>query len=91
MFEGSFVALVTPFKNGALDEAKLKELIAFHIENGTDGIVPCGTTGESPTLSHEEHERVIGITVETVAGRIPVFPGAGSNKTTEAIRRPGGI
>lgn len=86
MFEGSFVALVTPFKNGALDEAKLKELIAFHIENGTDGIVPCGTTGESPTLSHEEHERVIGITVETVAGRIPVLAGTGSNNTTEALR-----
>ncbi len=86
MFEGSFVALVTPFKNGALDKAKLKELIAFHIENGTDGIVPCGTTGESPTLSHEEHEHVIGITIETVAGRVPVLAGTGSNNTTEALR-----
>ncbi|RKY00944.1 4-hydroxy-tetrahydrodipicolinate synthase [Candidatus Poribacteria bacterium] len=86
MFEGSIVALVTPFKNGEVDEAKLKELIEFHIENGTHGIVPCGTTGESATLSHEEHERVIDITVETVGGRIPVIAGTGSNSTAEALR-----
>jgi len=86
MFEGSIVAIVTPFKNGELDEAKLKELLEFQIENGTNGIVPCGTTGESPTLSHEEHERVIDLTVETVNGRIPVIAGTGSNSTSEALR-----
>jgi 4-hydroxy-tetrahydrodipicolinate synthase len=86
MFEGSIVAIVTPFKNGEVDEAKLKELLEFHIQNGTNGIVPCGTTGESPTLSHEEHERVIDVTVETVAGRIPVIAGTGSNSTSEALR-----
>jgi len=86
MFQGSIVAIVTPFKNGELDEAKLKELIDFQIENGTKGIVPCGTTGESPTLSHEEHERVIDITVETVNGRVPVIAGSGSNCTAEALR-----
>lgn len=86
MFKGSIVAIVTPFKNGELDEAKLRELIEFHIKNGTKGIVPCGTTGESPTLSHEEHERVIDITVETVNGRVPVIAGSGSNSTAEALR-----
>jgi len=86
MFEGSIVAIVTPFRNGELDEAKLKELIEFQIKNGTRGIVPCGTTGESPTLSHEEHEQVIDITVETVTGRVPVIAGTGSNNTAEALR-----
>ncbi|MFQ6042813.1 MAG: 4-hydroxy-tetrahydrodipicolinate synthase, partial [Candidatus Poribacteria bacterium] len=86
MFEGSIVAIVTPFKNGEVDEAKLKELLEFHIQNGTNGIVPCGTTGESPTLSHEEHEHVIDVTVETVGGRIPVIAGTGSNSTSEALR-----
>lgn len=86
MFEGSIVALVTPFKDGEVDEAKLRELVEFHIENGTHGIVPCGTTGESATLSHEEHERVIDITVEAVGGRIPVIAGTGSNSTAEALR-----
>ncbi|MBM3238883.1 4-hydroxy-tetrahydrodipicolinate synthase [Candidatus Poribacteria bacterium] len=86
MFEGSIVAIVTPFKNGEVDEAKLKELLEFHIRNGTNGIVPCGTTGESPTLSHEEHERVIDVTVETIAGRIAVIAGTGSNSTAEALR-----
>lgn len=86
MFKGSIVALVTPFTNGELDERKLKELIEFHISSGTDGIVPCGTTGESPTLSHDEHDRVVDIVTETVNGRIPVIAGAGSNSTAEALR-----
>src|SRR3989338_5713023 len=86
MFKGCIVALVTPFKNGKVDEKKLKELIGFHIKNGTDGIVPCGTTGESATLSFAEHERVIDLTVEFVNKRVPVIAGTGSNNTAEAIR-----
>ena len=86
MFEGSIVAIVTPFKDGEVDECKFKELIEFQISNGTHGIVPCGTTGESATLSHEEHERIIDIAVETVNGRIPVIAGTGSNSTREALR-----
>ena len=87
MFEGSFVAIVTPFKDDeSLDESKLKELIEFHIAEGTHGIVPCGTTGESPTLSHEEHDRVVALTIETVNGRVPVIAGSGSNSTAEALR-----
>ncbi len=82
---GALVAIVTPFKDGKVDEETLRELIEFHIENGTSGIVPCGTTGESATLSHEEHKRVIEITVEQVKGRVPVVAGAGSNSTAEAI------
>ncbi len=85
MFKGSIVALVTPFQNGRVDEAKIKELVEFHIENGTDGIVPCGTTGESPTLSTEEHEHVVEICIASVAGRIPVLAGTGSNSTAEAV------
>lgn len=85
-FGGSLVALVTPFKNSELDEASLRSLIDWHIKKGTHGIVPCGTTGESATLSHEEHERVIEITVEQVNGRVPVIAGSGSNSTKEAIR-----
>jgi 4-hydroxy-tetrahydrodipicolinate synthase len=85
MFSGSIVALVTPFKNGKVDEKKLKELIDFHIKNGTAGIVPCGTTGESATLSTAEHERVIEITIEQANKRIPVIAGTGSNSTEEAI------
>ena len=85
MFEGSFVAIVTPFKNSKVDAKALKELIEFHIENGTNGIVPCGTTGESATLSHHEHEEVIQIAVETCKGRVPVLAGTGSNATHEAI------
>lgn len=85
MFKGSIVALVTPFKNGKLDQAKLKELIGFHIANGTSAIVPCGTTGESATLSVEEHERVIKLTIEACRGKIPVIAGTGSNSTAEAI------
>jgi len=86
IFEGSMVAIVTPFKDGRLDEEAFKNLIEWHIESGTDVIVPCGTTGESATLSFEEHDRVIELTVETVNGRVPVMAGTGSNNTTEAIR-----
>ena len=87
MFEGSYVAIVTPFKNDeSLDESKLKELIEFQIAEGTHGIVPCGTTGESPTLSHLEHDRVVALTTETVNGRAHVIAGSGSNSTAEALR-----
>lgn len=86
MFEGSLVALVTPFKNGEVDYKKLKELVEFHIASGTSGIVPCGTTGESATLSFDEHERIVGEVVGMVAGRISVLAGAGSNNTMEALR-----
>lgn len=85
MFKGSIVALVTPFKNGGVDEKKIKELIEFHIKNGTNGILPCGTTGESPTLSSEEHKRVIEVCIEASAGRVAVLAGTGSNSTSEAI------
>jgi 4-hydroxy-tetrahydrodipicolinate synthase len=86
MFEGSFVALVTPFKDDeSLDETKLKELLELQIEGGTDGIVPCGTTGESPALSDEEHNRVVDLTVQTVDGRLPVIAGTGSNSTTRTL------
>lgn len=86
MIHGSLVAIVTPFKNGSIDEQALVNLIEFQIKNGTHGIVPCGTTGESPTLSHEEHEYVIELTVKTVNKRVPVIAGTGSNSTKEAIR-----
>jgi 4-hydroxy-tetrahydrodipicolinate synthase len=86
MFEGSFVALITPFKDDeSLDESKLKELLELQIEGGTDGIVPCGTTGESPALSDEEHNRVVDLTVQTVDGRLPVIAGTGSNSTTRTL------
>ena len=86
MFKGSFVAMVTPFtESGKVDEKGINELVEFHIKNGTDGIVPCGTTGESPTLSHEEHKRVVEITIKAVSGRIPVIAGTGSNSTREAL------
>jgi 4-hydroxy-tetrahydrodipicolinate synthase len=84
--KGSICALVTPFTEHGVDESKFAELIDFQINNGTSGIVPCGTTGESPTLSHEEHDRVIEITVDTVRGRVPVIAGTGSNSTAEAVR-----
>src|SRR5712691_6357024 len=84
-FQGSIVALVTPFRAGKVDEAKLRELVEWHVASGTDGIVPCGTTGESPTLSHEEHKRVVEIVVETARGRLAVIAGTGSNSTSEAI------
>jgi len=86
MFKGAIVAIVTPFKNGAIDEQALRELIEFQIESGTDGIVPCGTTGESATLSHEEHDRVIEITIDAAKKRVPVIAGTGSNSTAEALR-----
>jgi 4-hydroxy-tetrahydrodipicolinate synthase len=86
MFRGSFPALVTPFKNGALDIDALHALIEWHIEQGTHGFVPVGTTGESPTLSHDEHETVIEQVVKAAAGRRPVIAGAGSNNTVEAVR-----
>jgi 4-hydroxy-tetrahydrodipicolinate synthase len=85
MFKGSMVALVTPFKNGKIDEKALKELVEFQITNGTAALVPCGTTGESATLSYEEHDKVIELTVEFAAGRVPVIAGTGSNSTEEAI------
>ncbi len=85
MFKGSNVALVTPFKNNKLDEETYIKLINFHLENGTNGLVPAGTTGESPTLSHEEHERVIELCINESKGKIPVIAGTGSNSTEEAI------
>ncbi len=84
-FKGSMVALVTPFKLGKVDEKALKELVEFHIKNGTSALVPCGTTGESATLSYDEHDRVIELTVQFAKGRIPVIAGTGSNSTEEAI------
>jgi 4-hydroxy-tetrahydrodipicolinate synthase len=85
MFKGSIVAIVTPFKNGKIDEKKLRELIEFQIKNATSAIVPCGTTGESATLSFEEHDRVIEITIDQAKKRVPVIAGTGSNSTEEAI------
>ena len=85
MFGGTIVALVTPFRNGKVDEKKLEELVEFHIKNGTSGIVPCGTTGESATLTHEEHNRVIDVVIGAAKKRIPVIAGTGSNCTAEAI------
>jgi 4-hydroxy-tetrahydrodipicolinate synthase len=86
MFKGSIVALVTPFtKNNEIDEKTLEKLVHFHIKNGTDGIVPCGTTGEASTLNYEEHERVIEICIRAAQKRIPIIAGTGSNSTQEAI------
>jgi 4-hydroxy-tetrahydrodipicolinate synthase len=84
-FKGSFTALVTPFRNGAVDEEAFRSHVRWQIEEGTHGLVPVGTTGESPTLSHDEHKRVVEICVEEAAGRVPVIAGAGSNNTIEAI------
>ena len=86
MFKGSMPALVTPFRDGEVDFDTLRALVDWHVAEGSSGLVPVGTTGESPTLSHEEHERVIEVIVEAVAGRLPVIAGAGSNNTTEAMR-----
>lgn len=86
LFTGSMVALITPFKDGKIDEAALRKLIDFQIQNGTSVLVPCGTTGESATLSHEEHDRVIEITVDQAKKRVKVLAGTGSNSTNEAIR-----
>ena len=85
MFKGSFVALITPFANGEFDEKTFRNFVEWQIEEGTDGLVPVGTTGESPTLSHEEHMRVVEVCIEVAAGRVPVIAGAGSNSTEEAI------
>jgi len=85
LFQGSIVALVTPFRNGKVDDAKLLELVDFHVGHGTDAIIPCGTTGESPTLSHDEHKRVVEIVIEAARARVPIIAGTGSNSTAEAI------
>lgn len=86
MFEGSYVAIVTPFKDGRVDARALRELIEFQLAEGTQGVVPCGTTGESATLTHQEHDEVISITVEVCKGRAKVLAGTGSNSTREAIK-----
>ena len=85
MFHGAIVATVTPFRNGKVDAAALRRLVEFQIRSGTDGIVPCGTTGESATLSYDEHEQVIDLVIRAVDGRVPVIAGTGSNNTKEAI------
>ncbi len=85
MFKGSLVALITPFANGVIDESAFKKLVSWQIEEGTDGLIPVGTTGESPTLSHEEHKKVVELCVEEANGRVSVIAGAGSNSTAEAI------
>jgi 4-hydroxy-tetrahydrodipicolinate synthase len=85
VFEGVSTALVTPFRNGEIDEPALRELVEFQIATGIDGLVPCGSTGESATMSHAEHHRVVEIVVGTARGRVPVVPGTGSNNTREAI------
>ncbi len=86
MFRGSLPALITPFRNGEVDLDTLKKLVDWHVEQGTHGLVPVGTTGESPTLSHEEHDLVVATVVAQAAGRIPVIAGAGSNNTIECVR-----
>jgi 4-hydroxy-tetrahydrodipicolinate synthase len=86
MFAGSMVALVTPFKDGKVDRESLEALVEFHLANGTHGVVPCGTTGESATLSHQEHDEVIKAVIQTVNKRVPVIAGTGSNSTDEAVR-----
>ena len=85
MFTGSITALITPFKNGEIDWKAFEGLMEWQIENGTDGLVPCGTTGESPTLSHDEHHAVVERCIEITAGRVPVIAGSGSNSTREAV------
>ncbi|MER2604514.1 MAG: 4-hydroxy-tetrahydrodipicolinate synthase [Siculibacillus sp.] len=85
MFKGSITALVTPFQNGRVDEKALQNFVAWQIAEGSNGVVPCGTTGESPTLSHVEHKRVVELVVEVAKGKVPVIAGAGSNNTAEAI------
>jgi 4-hydroxy-tetrahydrodipicolinate synthase len=85
LFKGSITALVTPFANGAVDEAAFQRLVEWQVGEGSNALVPCGTTGESPTLSHKEHKRVVELTVEAAKRRVPVIAGAGSNNTIEAI------
>jgi len=86
MFKGSLIPIVTPFKDGKIDEEGFRNLIEFTIESGTDGIIPCGTTGESATLTHKEHETLINLSLETVNRRVPVIAGTGSNSTDEALK-----
>jgi len=86
MFKGSMIPIVTPFKDGKIDEDGFQNLIEFHIKSGTDAIVPCGTTGESATLTHKEHERLVDISIKTANNRVPVIAGTGSNSTEEAIK-----
>ena len=86
MFRGSITAIVTPFRDGEVDERALQDLVEWQIAEGTNGLVPCGTTGESPTLSHEEHRRVVELTLRAAGGRVPVIAGTGSNNTDEAIQ-----
>ncbi|MGH7842373.1 MAG: 4-hydroxy-tetrahydrodipicolinate synthase [Candidatus Binataceae bacterium] len=86
MFSGAFSALITPFRDGAVDEAALRDLVEWQIQSGIDGLVPCGSTGESATLTHAEHEQVISLVVKQARGRVPVIAGTGSNSTAEAIR-----
>lgn len=85
MFHGSIVALLTPFKNGKVDEAAFQSFVEWQVAEGTHGLVPCGTTGESPTLSHDEHNRVVELCIEAAGGKVPVIAGTGSNSTEEAI------
>ena len=85
MFSGSFTALITPFKDGQVDEESFVKLVEWQIEQGTHGLVPVGTTGESPTLSHDEHKRVVELCIKVTAKRVPVIAGAGSNATKEAV------
>jgi 4-hydroxy-tetrahydrodipicolinate synthase len=85
MFQGSMTALITPFRNGAVDESGFQSFVDWQIKEGTEAVVPCGTTGESATMSHEEHHRVVDLCVEVAKGRVPVIAGAGSNSTKEAI------
>ena len=86
MFEGTYTAIITPFRDGTVDEAALRAIIREQVAAGINGIVPCGSTGESATMDHHEHEHVIAITVEEVAGRAKVIAGTGSNNTAEAVR-----
>ena len=86
MFNGAISALITPFRDGMVVEAALRELVEWEIQSGVDGVVPCGSTGESATLTHAEHERVIKLVIEQTRRRVPVIAGTGSNSTAEAIR-----
>ena len=85
MFQGSICALITPFRDGAVDEKGYEDFVEWQIDQGTEAVVPCGTTGESPTLSHDEHRRVVEICISVAKGRVPVIAGTGSNSTAEAI------
>ena len=85
IYQGSYCALITPFKNGELDKSSFKKIIKWHIDQGTKGIIPCGTTGESPTLSHDEHKEVVELAVDAAEGKIQVIAGTGSNSTNEAV------